>query len=333
MKSLVLKIASIPWLQHLVFWVLSIAFITSYFAISSEYSSTDLIYSLCFHLCLIPMVYIQLRLVIPNLFQKERYLFFFISSIMVVLFGWIIHFITFEYLVPNLLKSFYIVSFTENTILFGILTIYLILATLLHFSKSWFRVNALEKDKINMELNALKNQLNPHFLFNGLNGIYSLSLKNDPKASEAILKLSDLLRYSLYEVSIESVSLEKELQMIRNYIDLQLIRFKPNRDVQFNVQGTDSPFIIPMILLPLVENAFKHGNLTKDKSFIHISCRYSENHIEFNCQNSFIRKEKESGIGLKSISKLIQLYYADKASLEIIQNDHKFETKLLIQLV
>ena len=155
MKSLVLKIASIPWLQHLVFWVLSIAFITSYFAISSEYSSTDLIYSLCFHLCLIPMVYIQLRLVIPNLFQKERYLFFFISSIMVVLFGWIIHFITFEYLVPNLLKSFYIVSFTENTILFGILTIYLILATLLHFSKSWFRVNALEKDKINMELNAL----------------------------------------------------------------------------------------------------------------------------------------------------------------------------------
>tara|TARA_B100001245_G_C22865367_1_gene416161 strand:- start:859 stop:1449 length:591 start_codon:yes stop_codon:yes gene_type:complete len=195
-------------------------------------------------------------------------------------------------------------------------------------------VNLLEKDKINLELNLLKNQLNPHFLFNGLNGIYSLSIQNDPRAPEAILKLSDLLRYSLYEVSTDLVDLQQELEIIKKYIDIQLIRFKPDRNIHVNFSGEGSPKIVPMMLLPIVENAFKHGNLTKEDSFIEISCNYSSDTIVFECKNSFIvnNKDSSSGIGLQSIEKLLELYYEEKGNLTTSSMDGDFVATVKIDL-
>lgn len=335
MKHLLLRIASIRWLQHLIFWVLSLSFITSYFSISNELAVTDLIYSLWFHLCVVPMVYVLLRFIIPILFETERYLLFLFAAGINLLFGWGLHYAVFEWVVPKVMTSYYIVSFTDNFILIVILTIYTLLATLLHFSKSWFKVNSLEKDKINLELNSLKNQLNPHFLFNGLNGIYSLSVQNDKRAPEAILKLSDLLRYSLYEVSAETVALEKEIQILQDYIDLQLIRFKPDREVIFNHEGTGNPAIIPMILLPIIENAFKHGNLTKEGSFIKVHLTHSDESIHLECLNSFTpikSDESRSGLGLVSIHKLIELYYGKKGDLSISKEGNQFRAKLKLLL-
>ncbi|WP_258101594.1 sensor histidine kinase [Marinoscillum pacificum] len=334
MKSKLIKIVSLTWLQHLAFWMLSIAFITFYFAISGELSFTDVIYSLCFHLCIFPMIYLLLRIIIPSLFEKEKYLLFTIAVSLNVGVGWLLHFLVFNYLVPALLTSYYIVSFTENSILIVIFSVYNILAILLHFSKSWFKVNLLEKDKINLELNLLKNQLNPHFLFNGLNGIYSLSIQNDPRAPEAILKLSDLLRYSLYEVSTELVDLQQELEIIKKYIDIQLIRFKPDRNILVNFSSEGSPKIVPMMLLPIVENAFKHGNLTKEDSFIEISCSYSSDTIVFECKNSFIVKNTDprSGIGLQSIQKLLELYYEEKGNLTTSSMEGEFIATVKIDL-
>ncbi|WP_421875653.1 sensor histidine kinase [Marinoscillum sp.] len=335
MKRLLLRIASIRWLQHLIFWVLSLSFITSYFSISNELAVTDLIYSFWFHLCVVPMVYVLLRFIIPILFESERYLLFLFAAGINLLFGWGLHYAVFEWVVPKVMTSYYIVSFTDNFILIVILTVYTLLATLLHFSKSWFKVNSLEKDKINLELNSLKNQLNPHFLFNGLNGIYSLSVQNDKRAPEAILKLSDLLRYSLYEVSAETVALEKEIQILQDYIDLQLIRFKPDREVMFNHKGTGNPVIIPMILLPILENAFKHGNLTKEGSFIKVHLTYSAESIHLECLNSFSpinSDESRSGLGLASIRKLIELYYGKKGDLSISKEGNQFRANLKLLL-
>src|SRR5262249_2491108 len=134
-------------------------------------------------------------------------------------------------------------------------------------SKSWFTVNDLqrqllqsEKEKVQIELKALKAQINPHFFFNTLNGIYSMSLDKDERLPQTILQLSHLMRYFLYEVNEDIVSLEKELQILQDYIDLQKIRSANELQVIKKIEGEISKQLIaPLLLITFLENAFKHG--------------------------------------------------------------------------
>ena len=200
----------------------------------------------------------------------------------------LIHEFTFEILLPVLPTEFYMVSFTDWHVLVNIFMIYIVLTTLLKLSKSWYRLQQVEKEKVEIELKSLKMQVNPHFLFNTLNSIYSLALAKHDKAGPAVLELSNLMRYMLYEVADKQVDLEKEVEMINNYLDLQKLRADDSTDIQFEIEGDPkSKTIAPLLFFPLIENSFKHGvKGVSDSAFVHMKLICAAVQIEFHISNN-----------------------------------------------
>jgi len=194
----------------------------------------------------------------------------------------------------------------------------------------------IEKNKKEIELKFLKSQLNPHFLFNSLNSIYSLSTIKSDDAPEAILKLSDLMRYMLEESSGEKVLLSKELNYISNYFDLQSIRIENSTHVTLAINGeVSSQKIAPLLLISYIENAFKFGTDKNGNTFINISISVDDNILEFKCENVIGDApllSKKVGIGIKNTKKRLKLLYADKHSLLVETKDNKFVVNLNLNL-
>jgi len=180
---------------------------------------------------------------------------------------YVIHIFTFDYLADLLFPNYYLIVFYDYIELLKYFVVYIGLTTLFMLSQSWIdladsRKELAEKEKelIHNELKALKAQVNPHFLFNSLNSIYSLSLKKSENAPEVILKLSSVLRYMIYESNEQGVALEKEIRFIEDYIDLQKLRTKNPDAVKYRIKGkVKDQKIAPLILIVFIENAFKHG--------------------------------------------------------------------------
>ncbi|UGU17405.1 histidine kinase [Sinomicrobium kalidii] len=201
------------------------------------------------------------------------------------------------------------------------------------------RMNAqLKEDKVNAELQILKNQLQPHFLFNTLNNIYSIVLSGDKNGAGAILKLSDILSYMLYECNVDLVGLEKEVGLIENYIQLEKIRYGERLDLSFEVDGgIKGKTIAPLILIPFVENAFKHGVFENEKySWIRIHLQTDENELTFIVENSLPENNNgnsavKSGIGLNNVKKRLELLYPEKHHL-IMTKTETFLINLKISL-
>jgi len=194
----------------------------------------------------------------------------------------------------------------------------------------------LEKQNIKTELALLRAQINPHFLFNTLNNINSFATQNSEKTSYAIIKLSEIMRYMLYEANGEKVLLDKELQYIYNFLELHKLRYKHNSFVQFSVSGTTSNiFIPPMIFIPFIENAFKHGKKgPKDVIEINISVRNKE--IDFNCQNnkrqlSESEKKLDKGIGIQNIKRRLEYLYPQGFVLDLLETDTTYSVHLKIK--
>lgn len=188
------------------------------------------------------------------------------------------------------------------------------------------------------ELSALRSQLHPHFLFNTLNGIYNEVLKKTDLAAEMILKISDILRFMLYECSAEFISLGKESKLIQDYIALEKIRYGDRIEIIENLDEstTSNTEIPPLILFSLVENAFKHGLSTvSEKSSIHIQLESEENKILFKVRNTKSanpnsKQDYQKGIGLKNITKQLELYFDQNFSLEIDSSEIEFIVELKI---
>ena len=177
------------------------------------------------------------------------------------------------------------------------------------------RERELVKEKVETELNFLKTQINPHFLFNTLNNIYSLARKKSDETPEVVLKLSKLLRFVLYETEAKSIPLSKEIEFLKDYIDLQKIRFNKRLEIKFthSIDELQTP-ILPLILIPLVENAFKHGaSQSTQTSFVRINLNLKNSKLELRVENSFesANLETEKGIGLKNLRRQLELTYAD----------------------
>lgn len=212
----------------------------------------------------------------------------------------------------------------------------------LKITAEWFKNERMKKEmenqKVSAELLNLKSQVNPHFLFNSLNSIYSLSNKNpDKKSAEAILKLSDMMRYMLYDSGDNYVDLEKEIEYLNNYIELQRLRLKAGITVTFNVHGkVGNKKIAPLLLIPFVENAFKHGISYQNESFISIELKVDDNSLNFITTNSIflesVEKEKSSGIGLENVKRRLELLYPQKHKLNISKNEKSFDVELQIEL-
>lgn len=192
----------------------------------------------------------------------------------------------------------------------------------------------LEKEKLSSELAFLKNQVSPHFFFNTLNNIYSLTEINTKEAQNAILQLSKLMRYLLYESEKGDTSLSSEIAFMKNYIDLMKLRLSEKVTLTYAFPETYKDRTIPpLIFIPFIENAFKHGISYREKSFIKIGLETEGNNLIFTCINSVFSKKEalpDKGIGLENARKRLSLLFPGKHTLKINENSQTFEVSLTI---
>jgi sensor histidine kinase YesM len=208
--------------------------------------------------------------------------------------------------------------------------------------KQWYlkRIEAeqLEKEKLRAELQSLQGQLHPHFIFNTLNSIYSLALKQSSHTPDAILQLSQLMRYMLTECQGAVIDLEKEIRIIRNYIDLEKNRFGERLDINMNIEGDIKPVkIAPLLLLPFIENSFKHGtHEVLERAWISLDLSVANDTLRYKIINGKaggpLSIQDSSHVGLKNVKKRLQLLYPDAHHLRITEDDDLFVVSLTIQL-
>lgn len=198
----------------------------------------------------------------------------------------------------------------------------------------------LDKNRKENELRHLKAQLNPHFLFNTLNNLYGLSVAESKKLPGLMLRLSELLRYSLYDTNQNYVALKKELDYITNYVELERIRLSDKTDIKMEVSGSYTDhYIAPLLLIIFIENGFKHFSQAKGRqSYVHILFKLTDKLLQLDVKNSIdpdytvIERESKGGLGLDNVKQRLDLIYPRKYSLNINRETDRFEVKLEIEL-
>lgn len=206
----------------------------------------------------------------------------------------------------------------------------------------WFQQEKIRKElenqKLKAELSFLKMQVNPHFLFNALNNIYSLSvMEKSNKTGQSIMKLSDLMRYVLYEKEDgeNRVSLDKEIRHINSYIDLEKLRHPGDVYINFSIEGdTNGKRIVPLLLFPLIENACKHGILTDPQKPVDINLKVADHQLNFSIENSInsYQKDDVGGIGIPNVQKRLDLLYGKKYTLDLSKTADRFIVNLQLPL-
>jgi LytS/YehU family sensor histidine kinase len=230
-----------------------------------------------------------------------------------------------------------------HTAYFFSILVYVVFTTFVKLVKDWISLQDLnlklvkiEQQKLEAELKMLKGQLNPHFLFNSLNNIYSLALIRSEKVPEFILKLADLMRHIIYESKENYIPIEKELEFVQNFIELQRIRTSEKTSIKYTIKGKiPSAKIAPLLFEPFIDNAFKHGLPGADEiDFINICFDFStETKLNFTIDNNFsdlfIRNKKNSGIGLQNVKQRLRLlYHTNEFDLQIDKSDNVFRVSL-----
>jgi two-component system LytT family sensor kinase len=218
--------------------------------------------------------------------------------------------------------------------------IYGIYSLLIQLAVRWFESQKLKSELLLQtkasELALLRSQINPHFLFNTLNNIYSLVYKKSDDAPEALMKMSSIMRYMLYDATADQVLLEKEIEYLQSFIELEKLRVHQKNFVEMNIAGTiEGRTIAPMMLIPFVENAFKHGNKTCTAPGIRINLYIDPQWIQFeitNClrKNTDAPRDQVGGIGLHNIRRRLEILYPSKHKLEITQTEESYSVLLII---
>ncbi len=212
--------------------------------------------------------------------------------------------------------------------------------------KQWYENERLAKEleqlNTETELKYLKSQINPHFLFNSLNSVYALSLQKSDHAPELILKLSDILRYILYDGGEKKVSLSQEIKYLKSYLELEKVRHGDRLNLEIDIHGNyDHYEIAPMLLIPFVENSFKHGlGKDKDTGFVNVHLHVENDQLHFHIVNSKpkngheLSKQKgyRGGIGLKNVRKRLNLLYPNKHALELGDIKNEYVVSLQLEL-
>lgn len=290
----------------------------------------------------ISVFYVNYLVLIPRFLNKKRYKLFALSIIATLISYGLIKYgfgLIFKSIILDHMKG-QSVSFWKyflNT--FFITLIFLFLSTVLKFTIDWFlneRVQRdLENQRLTAELSFLKSQINPHFLFNSLNSIYSLAYQKSDTTPEAILKLSEIMRYMLYECNDNQVDLSKELQYLQNYIDLQKIRFGNKAFMTFEVLGeVTNQQIVPLLLISFIENAFKHGIANDAQHPITMRINVEDGRLFFFIQNKKHSHNRDAigGIGLPNVRRRLALLYPGKHNLEIRDEADTYTCQLSLVL-
>jgi len=331
-------------LLHILFWLSYISFfIIQYEVISKNFDIKIGSLSLSFSALIdIAASYFTVYVLLQKFLLTKKYVWFIVLLLLSMAFFIIAqramgYFVTLPLFYPDSQSN--LRSFWDFNPFFKLINIYqvVVLFTSIKLIKFWFidqkRKAELEsKNKIS-EMAMLRSQLNPHFLFNTLNNIDTLIFSNQQKASDAIIKLSDILRSVIYE-NDEQVSLSKEIKYIKNYIDLQSLRLKNKEFVQFNYESAClSKKIAPMLLLPFVENAFKHGFKNTASPGIKIDLTCTNDRIVFSIMNKKsqhmeINKDATPGVGLKNTKRRLELIYGSNHQLMIFDENEEYKVKL-----
>ena len=215
------------------------------------------------------------------------------------------------------------------------------IAIAIKFYKRWnekdFQEQKVQKEKVEAELQMLKTQINPHFLFNTLNSIYVLAMKQSEQTANTVMKLSDILDYILYRINTPKIAIANEKNIIKNYIDLEKIRFSNRVDLDFNTDLKSKDIQIPpMLIIPFIENAFKHGVAkSMERSWIKISIKETDgllNILVANSKTQNILRDKTGGIGLINVKKRLNLLYGEKYHLDISEKQMQYLVSLSIPI-
>ena len=248
-------------------------------------------------------------------------------------------------LLPILITAFELITTDKESVVFLenyptsvgtlVLIYYLVLVVLgiFWFTRQIVSIFKMKSEKEKTELLHLKSQINPHFFFNTLNNLYGLVEKDSGKAKELILKLSDMMRYSIYEGEKDLVSLQEEVDYLKNYIELHKMRYHKKIEVKFNAQIEENIKIMPLLFIILLENCFKHGvEKLRENAFVHIDLLTSGNTIQFSVENNFDEAEKtgHSGIGLKNLKRRLELVYPKKHTLSTSVNGNVYKAQLTL---
>jgi len=222
-----------------------------------------------------------------------------------------------------------------------LIIIFFIYSLLIRLAINWYENQKLQSDFNNQkqisELALLRSQVNPHFFFNTLNNIYSLVYQKSDDAPEAVMKLSSIMRYMLYDATTDKVLLEKEIEYLKSFIELEKLRLRNKDFVSLSINGSaEGLTIAPMLLIPFVENAFKHASRVVPSPGILVNLEINPQEISFEVKN-FIRKNQRSpkdqqgGIGLNNIRRRLELLYPQKHILDIVTAEDVFIIKLMIR--
>jgi two-component system, LytTR family, sensor kinase len=291
-----------------------------------------IVFNLCSYLIIpIGVFYLFYGFFVPKI-VKNRKARAYIKPVLFVLFAPLMITTLFKFFTIAVAWKFtYCVTLTYIvTIVFGVL------GTFFYIVENWFSKEKLAKQNLQSELALLKNQINPHFLFNTLNNIDSLIKSNVDRASETLVKLSAILRYMIYDTNVDKALLSNEIKHIESYVDLQKIQYANKELVSLSIQGNvDNLMISPMLFIPFVENAFKHCNVKNIQNAIRINFAIDSKIVNFECINLFdktqkIAKDNASGIGLNIIKRRLELLYADRHTLMIHEADNNFRVSLSI---
>jgi sensor histidine kinase YesM len=331
-----LKFETKQWREQLVFWLFIYLFIYDYHvgeanwiaAISGTFVEV-LTYAI--------LVYLNILLFIPYFLEKKKkiaYVFCLIATIISYVF--IMRTTAWE-------QDFYqyggwrnVFSMVLNT------TLFLLISALYWYFKQWQiereQQIILKNEKLEAELNFLRTQISPHFIFNTLNNIYSLALQKHENTAPMVAKLSTLMRYVLYQESEGKLSLKKEIDILKEYIELHLLRKMRSQNVDFYAEGNLNEWqITPMLLINFVENAFKHSNLDNDAdAWIKINCEVDKDgQLDFEVENNSILSNSQGdigGIGLQNVQRQLTLSYPNQHHLTINNENGIFLLKLTLQL-
>ncbi len=281
----------------------------------------------------LPYTYLMLYFLVPQyLIKRKYYQFFFFALLATAAGGTIVWSLHYYYLLDfshfKKPESFFSPAFFYKALDLVYIATFPIILKLQQFYQQQEKQNReIIEQKLNAELELLKNQLQPHFLFNTLNNLYAMVLTNDKNAGKAVLHLSSMMSYMLYECNGNAIALEKEIEHLKNYIELEKIRYGKRVKVSFEYGGDiETKDIAPLLLFGFVENAFKHGVGEKiDEAWIRINCWVKNGTLDFLVENSVNRDEYDSkegikinaGIGLQNIKKRLSLIYPQKHELKI----------------
>ncbi|MBO3700526.1 sensor histidine kinase [Roseivirga sp. E12] len=333
---------------HVLAWVLYVAFYSLAYVQQSGNQNYRALFMLSILLTDLPLFYYYYLSAIPRLLVRKKVWRFILVTVFVSLayplarYGLDILFVNyFDDGVTPLTN----IAVGDFNVVFGIRLLAALfvvaMAGIGKFTFDWFenqRIRReLENQNLSSELAFLKSQINPHFLFNTLNNIHTLAYKKSDDAPEAIMKLSDLMRYMIYESDVEFVPLEREIQHLKSFVTLQELRFKTKGIVTFEFEGDMSQKkIAPLVLLPFIENAFKHGfDLNKDAA-IKVSLK-SGDQLVYEVENPLtpsgmaVHKDQVGGIGLENIRRRLDIIYKDKHTLSVDESSNSFRIKLTIE--